>query len=302
MRTPLLRNTFFALSFFSFAQGCAYASAPEIRVVDALGDVTSLPRPAQRVIPLLPSLAEVLDRVGVPEVSVVGITEYTDFPLSYRKKPSVGSYAKPNLEQIVALKPDLILAGRDGTPDTTVKRLRKLGMPVVVVATETLAGLRETYPLVGTVMGKSSEAKIALDAFDQEMNAIRSRAKMRAPLKVLIQVGEDPLVVAAGNTFLHEGLEAIGARNIYGDLAKTYPRVSVEDVLVRNPDVIVLIGLGKDLKEFERAKKRWSTFPKLSASKTERIVVLRSDPLVRPGPRFPQGLIDLERAVYGVTP
>ncbi len=294
-----LRSRLLVLGITFCVPALPQASPLEIHVVDALGYSTSLPRSARRVIPLLPSLAEVLDRIGVPEGSVVGVTEYTDYPLGFRKKPSVGSYAKPNLEQIIALKPDLILAGRDGTPEVTVKRLRKMGIPVVVVATETMAGLRQTYGLVGTVMGKSSEAKSALESFDQEMSAIRSRAKTRPPLKVLIQVGEDPLVVAGGKTFIHEGLEAIGARNIYGGLEKTYPRVSAEDVLVRDPDVIVLIGLGQDVKEFDRAKKRWSQFSKLSAAKSGRIIVLRSDSLVRPGPRFPTGLLDLERAVYG---
>jgi iron complex transport system substrate-binding protein len=252
-----------------------------------------------RIVPLEPSLAELASRVGVAADSIVGVTAYTDFPLELKSKPSVGSYAKPNLEAIVALKPDLVLASRDGTPRETVDRLEKLGISVVTVATDTIGGLRAAYPAIGKAVGKEAGAKAALAEFDRSMDAIRIRAKTRAPLKVLLQVGEDPLVIAGGKTFLNAGLAAIGATNLYADPERTYPRVSVEDVLRKNPDVIVLVEMGGDITQFDRAEKRWRSFPKLAATRGNRIIRLRSDGLVRPGPRFPAGLTELERAVYG---
>jgi iron complex transport system substrate-binding protein len=229
----------------------------------------------------------------------VGVTAYTDFPPSLKGKPSVGPYTKPNLEAVVALKPDLVLAGRDGTPKATVDRLRRLKIPVVTVATETIAGLRESYPIVGIALGKKREAERALTEFDRALDALKTRAKKRTALRVLLQVGEDPLVVAGGKTFLNEGLEILGARNIYSDPEKTYPRVSVEDVLKKNPDAIVLLTMGNDDASFARAEKRWKSFPKLKATKENRVLRLRSDALVRPGPRFPEGLAALEHVLYG---
>ena len=255
-------------------------------------------RTPKRIVPLEPSLAELIIRLGVPESEIAGVTAYTDYPASLKKKPSVGSYAKPNLEAIIALKPELVLASRDGTPKETVTRLRQLGISVVTVATETLAGLRESYPLVGAAVGRADSAVSALAEFDAALAKLRERAKSRASVRVFLQVGEDPLVAAAGKTFLNEGLGVIGVTNIYPDPSLTYPRVSVEDVLQKNPEVIVLIGMGDDVASFARAEKRWRSFPKLAAARRNRIVLLRSDALVRPGPRFPVGLVELERAIF----
>ncbi len=288
---------------FVFFLGCvaaarAGAATPEYRVVDALGAETAFVHPPRRLIPLQPSLAELADRVGASLDEIVGVTAYTDFPPLYKSKPSVGPYSKPNLEAIVALRPDLVLAGRDGTPKDLVARLRKLGIPVVTVATETIAGLRESYPILGAALGKRLEAERALADFDHDIEAIRARAKIHPSMRVMLQVGEDPLVVAAGKTFLNEGLDVLGLRNAYPDPKATYPRVSVEDVIKRDPEAIVLIGMGEDTASFARAEKRWRSYPKLAATKWNRVIFLRADALVRPGPRFPSGLEMLERALF----
>ena len=286
---------FFVLALSAFA---AEAADPGYRVVDATGAEVSFAHPPKRIVPLQPSLAELADRIGATLDEIVGVTAYTDFPPLLKTKPSVGPFAKPNLEAIVALKPDLVLAGRDGTPKETVSRLRKLGIPVVTVATETIAGLRESYRIIGSALGRRAAADRALAEFDGEIEGLRARAKARPSLRVLLQVGEDPLVVAAGKTFLNEGLEILGEKNVYPDPNQTYPRVSVEDVLKKDPDAILLIGMRDDVVPFERAEKRWKSYPKLTAVKWNRVILIRSDSLVRPGPRFPAGLVQLERALY----
>jgi iron complex transport system substrate-binding protein len=288
---------FYILGILVSAQA-AFGGPSEYRVTDATGIETIFKKTPKRVVPLQPSLAELADRIGVGASEIVGVSAYTDFPKALKSKPQVGSYVKPNLESIVALHPDLVLASRDGTPKELVLRLRKLGVPVVTVQTETIAGLREAYPILGAALGKSESAERALSDFDQEIEKIRERAKSRKSLRVLLQVGEDPLVVAAGKTFLNEGLKILGAINIYPDSKKTYPRVSVEDVLKKNPEAIVLVGMGEDIRQFERAEKRWGSFPDLAATRNKRVVLLRSDELVRPGPRFPVGLEKLERAIF----
>lgn len=283
----------------------AIAVDSPVRVVDALGDETLLSAAPVRVLPLMPSLAELVDALEWPAPSVVGVTEYTDFPTVYRDKPSVGPYSKPNIERIVALKPDLVLASRDGTPKEIVTRLRKLGFPVVTVATESLAGLRESFPIVGLALGREAVSKRKLSELDAKLDSLRARAKGRESKSVMLQVGEDPAVVAAGKTFLHEGLEILGLRNIYGDAKKTYPRVSTEDVLRRKPDLIILVGMGADREKFERARVRWSAYPQLrpkDGRSGTKVSLLWSDALVRPGPRFPDGLRELEATAFGGSP
>ncbi len=287
-----------ALSLFLYAWPSLAETPSLIRVRDAIGFETTLAKAPRRVLPLMPSLAELLDALSIPPEQIVGVTEYTDFPEALRGKPSVGSYTKPSLERIVSLKPDLVLASRDGTPKSTVDRLRKLGIPVVTVATETFAGLRESFPIVGRALDRKDAAEKALARLDGEISALKSRSKNRPSKRVMLQVGEDPTVVAAGGTYLNEGLEILGLKNVYSDSKRTYPRVSVEDVLERKPSQIVLVGMGNDRKKFERAAERWRAFPQLKAAGT-RVGLLWSDALLRPGPRFPAGLVELETEIYG---
>jgi len=250
------------------------------------------------VVPLDPSLAEITVRIGYPIENIVGVSAYANFPVELKRKPSVGPFSRPNLETIVALRPDLVLANRSGTPEVLVERLKKLGIRVVTVGTENLLGLREAYTLLGAALDRPTEARAALAEFDSEIEKLRARAKARAPRKVLLQVGEDPLVAAAGGTFLGEGLVLIGGTNLYSDTGQTYPRVSVEDILRKDPDTIVLLGMGEDGNAFSRAEKRWRAYPSLAATRFLRVFTLRSDSLLRPGPRFPSGLAELERLVY----
>jgi iron complex transport system substrate-binding protein len=257
----------------------------------------------RRVIPLMPSLAEIAVVLLGSDEAIVGVTEYTDYPASLAKKPSVGPYAKPNIETILALKPDLVLAGEDASPKDVLRRLRSLGIPVLSVGTDSLAKTRASYTVLGKALGRSKEATTALERFDTELATIRERAKLRTAgtkkeMKVLLQVGDDPLIVAGGGSFLHEGLEILGVKNTYGDLRAAFPRVAVEDALRRNPDAILLVALSDDLRTFERARTKWKGHASLRAVKDGKITILRSDALVRPGPRFPEGLRALESALF----
>jgi iron complex transport system substrate-binding protein len=256
----------------------------------------------KRVVVLLPSLAETAVAILGDDSAIVGVSEYTDFPKSLAKKTSIGSYSKPNVETIVSLKPDLVLASEDGSPPEILRRLRGLRIRVVSVGTESLAKTRASFSVLGEALGKTKEATVALGKFDAEIAKIRARAESRKkesrPSRILVQVGDDPLIVAGRGSFLHEGLEILGLENAYAASKLAFPRIAVEDVLRKNPDVILLVALSDDLRTFERARARWMAYPTLAATKGEKIYILRSDSLVRPGPRFPAGLQELEAVIF----
>jgi len=252
----------------------------------------------KRVIALTPALAELAMAVGLPEGNIVGVSEYTDFPAVLKSKPSIGPFTKPSLEKIVTLNPDLLLVSGDGTPREVIERLRKLKVPLLVLKTDSLKAVEEAYLALGKAFAQEVQAKLALDELKKKTEALKARAKERS-LSVVIQVGEDPLVVAGGENFLSEGLALLGLRNAYGDAKHTYPRISVEDVLKRNPDIILILSLGVGDRVFEKAKKRWSGFTELKAAKEKRIFIVKSDALVRPGPRLPDGLSEVEDVVFG---
>lgn len=252
----------------------------------------------KRVITLTPALAELAMEIGLPEENLVGVSEYTDFPETLKSKPSIGPFTKPSLEKIVSLNPDLLLVSADGTPKEVIARLRKLKVPVLALKTDSMKAVEEAYLILGEAFAQGGKAKIALEALKKKTEALKARAKSRSNT-VVIQVGEDPLVVAGGENFVSEGLALIGLRNAYADAKHAYPRISVEDVLKRNPDIILILSIGVGDRVFEKAKKRWSGFTDLKAAKESRIFIVKSDALVRPGPRFPDGLTEVENVVFG---
>jgi iron complex transport system substrate-binding protein len=254
-----------------------------------------------RIVTLAPSLGELAADLSGGELSrIVGVSEYTDYPPALAKVASIGQYSRFNLEKVVALKPDLVLATLDGNPKDQVLHLRELGLPVVVVATANLKDVEGSMRLVGQALGAAEDGRRMAERFTTGLGRIRlaGRRHFRAA-QVLLQLGDDPLVVAGGGSFLQDSLEAVGARNVYGDADTHYPRPSLEDVVHRDPDVILVLELGQDTKAFEAMAARWSRFAQLRAVKTKRVGLLQGDAVLRPTLRLLEGLSQLEKAVYG---
>jgi iron complex transport system substrate-binding protein len=291
-----------ALSAMALFFALAGFSAEARTVTDALGTQVELSDNPQHVVTLAPSLGELAaDVMGADLSRLVGVSEYTDYPPTLTKVASVGPYFKLNLERILALKPDLVIATTDGNPKEQIVHLRELKVPVIVVNPENFQGIESSILLVATALGNASDGERMVAQFKQGLERFRARAKdpKRAHTRVLLQLGEDPLIVAGQQTFLNEALQCIGAENVYGDSASHYPRPSMEDVLKRDPDLIMVMTLGKDLKPFREMALHWFEFPKLKAVQSKRVMVFQGDALLRPSLRLLEGLSLLEKAVFG---
>lgn len=272
-------------------------------VMDASGTRVFLKAHPQRIITLMPSLAELVASIEGNETNrIVGVSDFTDFPESLKKVKKIGSYRKINFEEIVALKPDLILVTLDGNGKDPIQHLRELGLPVVVVATDSFTRIQESMRLVGSALGEPLKGDQLAKKFEQGLRQIQERAKKRAqnnpPQRVLLEISGSPLIVAGRYSFLHDALNAIGAQNIYSDLQASYPRPSIEDVVSRNPDVIVIFGWSIPEKEVQSMKQEWNRFSTLKAVQTHRIHVLHNEALVRPTLRLLEGLELLEKTLY----
>jgi iron complex transport system substrate-binding protein len=281
---------------------CAAPLAAGAReIVDATQTKVKLAERPTRIVTLAPSLGELAAEFCASEPSrIVGVSEFTDFPPALSNTASVGPYARFNVEKVVMLKPDLVLATLDGNAKDQVLRLRELGLPVVTVSTATLADVGASMRLVGRALGQPNEGERMADRFSEGLGHIRERARKRALSKrVLLQIGDEPLVAAGGGTFLNDALMAVGASDLYADSRVHYPRPSLEDVVHRDPEVILVLAMGGDIAPFEAMAKRWSRFEAITAVKRKRVRVLKADVLLRPTARLLKGLAELETAVYG---
>ena len=274
-------------------------------VVDALGTRVKLAEKPVRIVTLAPSLGELAADVAGEELErIVGISEFTDYPPGLARATSIGPYHRINIERVVALKPDLVLATTDGNIKDQIEHLRELSLPVVVVETGSFPQVASSMKLVAEAMGQTAAGEKMAAAFEAGRQKIRARAEGRIKAgrgrpRVLLQIGESPLIVAGGRAFLSEALETVGAVNVYGELADKYPRPAMEDALAHDPEWILVLALSGEENIFGTMARSWSIFSKLTAVKRKQIRVLHADGLLRPSLRLLEGLSILETALFG---
>lgn len=275
------------------------ARSTDRRLKDGLGAEVSLAAEPKRVVTLVPSLAELAAEVLGDDFSkIVGVSEYTDYPPALKSTTTVGRYDRFSIERVMGLKPDLVLASSDGNSADQVARLRELGISVFVVNTSDFESIEGSMILVADALGLRARGENMSRQFRKGLEAIRTRALQRSSKKtVLMQVGADPLVVVGGTSFLNESLQAVGAKNVYGDRKEAYPRPSIEDAVHRNPDMVLVVSIGPGA--IETAALSWKRFAGMKAVQTKQVKMIRADALVRPSLRLLEGLALLEKAVNG---
>lgn len=237
-----------------------------------------------RIVSLAPSLTEITYAAGAG-AALVGTVEYSDYPAAARQLPRVGDGWRVDVEQVLALRPDLVLAWSSGTPQATIDRLESIGLRVVPVSTFRLADVPAALRLVGRLAGTQSVAEIAAVRFEGEVLRLRERPADARVLTVFIQIDDQPLYTVGGRHVLSEVVELCGGRNVFADLAQVAPQVDVEAVLARNPQVI----LSTDDTVADPAA-QWRHWPQLAAVRAGAVYALPSDLVARATPRLVEGV------------
>jgi len=244
----------------------------------------------RRIVSTSPSITEMLYALGLGS-RVVGVTTFCHYPPEAATKPKIGNYLEPSLEAIVALRPDLVVAEVSGV--RRAERLSSLKLNVIEVDDSTLAGIYESIARIGRAAGVPGGALTA--RIRGSLDQIRRRTENLARPRVMFVVGRAPgrledLVVAGRSSYLDEVMAIAGGNNIFRDTVAAYPKVTLEEVLARNPEVIVDMGeMAQTIGVTERDKRAvlalWSRFPTLAAVKQKRVFAVAKDIYVVPGPR-----------------
>ncbi|MBU4186280.1 MAG: cobalamin-binding protein [Proteobacteria bacterium] len=266
------------------------------QATDQLGRKVVLSDDPQRVVSLAPSITEIIFALG-QEHRLKGVTRYSDFPPEAVNLPRVGSYVQLDLERIVALKPELCIAIKDGNPREIVERLESLGIPVYAVDPRNLEAVMETILEIGKLLDASEAAKALVADMQYRIQQVRFRAaKASHRPRVFYQVGIFPIVSVGTNTFIHELIVSAGGDNLTeGPIP--YPRFSREQVLVLSPEVLIISSMARG-EVFERVKTEWSRWSELPAIKNQRIFLVDSSLFDRPTPRLVDGLELLGRLIH----
>jgi iron complex transport system substrate-binding protein len=273
------------LALLAWLCAATVAGAAPLTETDDQGQRLTLAAPARRIVSLAPNLTELLFAAGAGD-RVVAVSAWSDYPPAARALPRVGDAASLDLERIVALRPDLVLAWRDGSPAQQLQRLAAAGLPVFAADTRSLAQIAATLRRLGRLAGTEAVAEPRAAAFEARIAALRRRYEGRRTLAVFYQIWAQPLMTVNGGHLLSEVLQVCGARNVFADQPLPTPTVDAEAVLQARPEVIVTGRPGSDGPD---PLERWRRLKSLHAA----FVTIDPDTLHRATDRVAQGAEDL---------
>lgn len=252
------------------------------------------PAPAspRRVVSLAPSLTDTVLALGHGAL-LVGVTRYDDAP-EVRSLPRVGGFLDPSPEAVLGLRPDLVLWLTDGGAFPAVRRIAELGVPVRAIPVVTVADVFACARLTAEALGDPAAGERLARSLEEAVARAAARARGLPPVRVLMVIGRDPLVVAGPGSYPDALLGIVGGRNV-AEGGRPWPVYSLERAAAANPDLVVDAAV----LEPPEGMARLSAIPAVRAGRVAR---LRNDDALRPGPRLGAALADLLRALHPEAP
>ena len=260
------------------------AQAEKPCVSDALDQRVCLAEPAQRVVSLSPGATELLFSAGAGD-RVVAVSAWSDYPAEAADLPQVGDSNRLDLEAIVSLAPDLVVAWVDGNSRSQLERLSDLGIHVFWLAPRTFDDIAAAVSDLALLTGLLDLGNERAEAFRADMAALESQYADARPVKVFYQIWEQPLMTVNREELISKAISLCGGVNVFGELPRLVPRISREAVLEANPEAIITAGSSDDSQWLEG----WREFPGLAAVAADNLFLEPPDLLARPTLRMADG-------------
>lgn len=248
-----------------------------VSVTDDAGRTVTLPAPAHRIVSLAPNITDTLYAAGAGSF-VVGTSRFSEHPEAARHIPVVGDATMLDLERIVALRPDVIMVWKSGTPAAQVEKLARLGIPIYYAETTRLADIPTATRRFGQLAGTAPVANANANAFAQALDGIRRTYAGKKRVKVFFQIWDRPLMTIGRAQMISDALDLCGGQNIFNDLTQPAPAVGREAVLARRPDVIMTAGGNGDSLD------TWTQAASLPAAQHGNVMVIDAPTLALPSP------------------
>ena len=233
-----------------------------------------------RVVSLAPHLAELVFAAGAGEL-LVGVSAYSDYPEKVTGLPIIGDAFVVDQEQLALLKPDMLLAWQSGTPQHVVGELSKRGYRVETIQTRSLDDVALALVKIGELTGHSDQAMQAATEFRQGLSALADRYSTADPIRVFYQIQKRPLYTISGDHYVSELIGLCGGQNIFSDLVNLAPLISVEAVIDRNPEIMLVSSDSEG-----DALNEWDRWQDLAANRYGNRFVMLADEIGRPTPRL----------------
>ena len=265
-------------------------------LIDEIGRKMKIPNSAKRIISLAPSITEILFALGLNE-EIAGVTDFCDYPEAASNKPRIGGFIDPSIEKIVSLNPELIIGTRDGNRMETIHRLNDLGFSVYVVNTKGFDGVIKTIKNIGEVVGRVNQSREITKKIMINKDDVVTRTRSLRKPKVFFQVGYAPIVTVGKDTLADDLIRLAGGRSISENESLNYPTYSIENILSKAPEIIIVSSMNSKT-DYLNLVKMWQNWKSIPAVKKKAIYVVDSNLVDRPTPRIVEGLEALAKMIH----
>lgn len=259
-------------------------------IADDLGRKIKIPENVERAVSLAPNLTENIFAVGAGD-RLVGVTSFCNFPEDANKIAKVGDTINPNIEAIIALKPQVVFVSTASQIENFTKTLEQQNIAVFVTAPKDLNGVLANLRQLGDIFGTTERTTILLNELQEKIIATDEKIADKAKVKTFVQISKEPLFTVGKDSFLTEIVERAGGISVTKDVATAYPKLSKETALALNPDVIILSESPDNLEPND-------VFKNSNAVKNKKIFKINADLLSRPSPRLIDALEQLAEALH----
>jgi iron complex transport system substrate-binding protein len=219
-----------------------------------------------RIICLAPSITDSVFALGAGD-DVVAISDYVEYPAAALKKPSVGSILSPSIEAILNLHPDLVLGIPHLNDNSTFDQLRRLGLPVYLIDAHGLAGILRSITDIGQAINRPSQASTLVGQLQRRIDAVHSRVAGKPIVSVFMPLSYDPVVTIGKGSFITEIIAAAGGHSVTADIAQEWPLISMEAVIARAPQSLLLSKDGQITLAVLKTRPGWSNLAAVRAGR-----------------------------------
>jgi iron complex transport system substrate-binding protein len=235
-------------------------------LTDETGRTITIADHPHRIVCLAPSITDSVFALGAGD-DVVAISDYVEYPAAALKKPSVGSILSPSIEAILNLHPDLVIGIPHLNDNSTFDQLRRLGLPVYLIDAHGLAGILRSIADIGQAINRPSRASTLVGQLQRRIDAVRSRVAGKPIVSVFMPLSYDPVVTIGKGSFITEIIAAAGGHSVTADIAQEWPLISMEAVIARAPQSLLLSKDGQITLAVLKTRPGWSNLPAVRAGR-----------------------------------
>jgi len=235
-------------------------------LTDETGRVVVVPDHPHRLICLVPSVVDEVYSLGGGD-DIVGVSDYLKYPKEALKKPSVGSMFQPSLETIVSLHPDLVLAIKMVDGSVALDKIRALGVPVYVIDPHGFEGIYRSLESIGDVLNRRAEADAEVARLRARVERVRASVKGKPVFRIFMPIWYDPVITIGRGAFITEMIAAAGARSVTDDVVQEWPQMSIESIVERAPEALLLVRGGRVSLNVLKDRPGWRSMPAIQSAR-----------------------------------